>query len=101
MLAGEMATAARLGLKVVFVVLRDGEMSLIAAKQRKRGYGVVGTKLFHRRHGQVSHYFGVPCLVAQTPEAFREALARTRRLRGPVVIEAEVDGRHYDEVLYH
>ena len=45
MQAGEMATTARLGLKILFVVLRDGSLSLIEAKQRKRGYPLVGVGL--------------------------------------------------------
>ncbi len=100
MLAGEMATASRLGLKVLFVVLRDGRLSLIEAKQRKRGYRVVGVNLFRRRSAPPPHYFGVPCLAARSPKDFRAALARAARQRGPVVIEAEVDGERYEELLY-
>jgi acetolactate synthase-1/2/3 large subunit len=101
MLAGEMATAARLGLKVLFIVLRDGTLSLIEAKQRKRGYRVVGVDLFRRRCAPPAHYFGVPCVAAGSVEDFRKALARARRQSGPMLIEAEVDGSHYERLLYH
>jgi acetolactate synthase-1/2/3 large subunit len=101
MLAGEMATAARLGLKILFVVLRDGSLSLIEAKQRQRDYRVVGVALHERWAWTATSYFGVPCIPARSPRAFRSALSRAARLRGPLIIEAHVDGTKYQELLYH
>jgi len=100
MLAGEMATAARLGLKILFVVLRDESLSLIEAKQRKRNYHLVGVALRERWARTSINYFGVPCIQAGSPRAFRNALSRASRLRGPLIIEAHVDGSKYQEILY-
>ena len=100
MQAGEMATAARLGLPVVFVILRDESLSLIHAKQRRRGYRISGVGLPARRPVPPPHYFGVPCFPARSGREFRAALARVRRQRGPAVIEAMVDGSRYEELLY-
>lgn len=100
MQAGEMATAARLGRKVVFVVLRDGSLSLIEAKQVRRGLPVSGVRLNGTDLGDVPHHFGVPCLTTRTPGEFGRALGAARRARGPVVIEAVVDGSAYPEILY-
>lgn len=100
MQAGEMATAARLDLRVLFVVLRDESLSLIEAKQRRRGFRTVGVRLPARRPQPPAHYFGVPCLPARTPREFRAALRRAARSGGPVVIEAIVDGGRYAELLY-
>ena len=100
MQAGEMATAARLGLPVAFVILRDESLSLIHAKQRRRGYRISGVGLPARRPVPPPHYFGVPCFPARSGREFRAALARLRRQRGPAVIEAIVDGSRYEELLY-
>jgi acetolactate synthase I/II/III large subunit len=100
MLAGEMATAARLGLKILFVVLRDESLSLIEAKQRKRNYHLVGVGLRERWARASINYFDVPCIQAGSPRAFRNALSRASRLRGPLIIEAHVDGSKYQEILY-
>ena len=100
MQAGEMATTARLGLKILFVVLRDGSLSLIEAKQRKRNYQLVGVGLREPWARTATSYFGVPCIQARSPRAFRNALSRAARLRGPLIIMAHVDGSKYQEILY-
>jgi acetolactate synthase-1/2/3 large subunit len=98
MQAGEMATAARLGLPVLFVVMQDGSLSLIEAKQIQRGFRVAGVKLGAPKPPE--HYFGVPCLWARTEGEFRTALRRATKSRGPMIIKAEVDGSRYGEILY-
>ena len=71
MQAGEMATAARLGSRVLFVILRDESLSLIHAKQRRRGYRITGVELPARCPIPPPHYFGVPCLPARSAREFR------------------------------
>jgi acetolactate synthase-1/2/3 large subunit len=100
MQAGEMATAARLGCRVVFVILRDESLSLIEAKQVRKGYRIAGVRLFPQAVRPPAHYFGVPCLPARSPQEFRRALGTARRAGGPVAIEAVVDGSQYPEILY-
>lgn len=100
MQAGEMATATRLGGRVVFVVMRDESLSLIHAKQSRRGYRSVGVDLPVGNAHPPAHYFGAPCIPARSAREFGTALARARRSRGPVVIEAIVDGSRYAELLY-
>lgn len=100
MQAGEMATAARLGSRVLFVVLRDESLSLIHAKQSRRGYRIIGVGLPARCPVPPPHYFGVPCVPARSARQFRTALVRAGRCSGPLVIEAIVDGSRYAELLY-
>ena len=100
MQAGEMITAARLRRQVVFVILRDESLSLIRAKQERREYRTVGVSLAARRRPTPRDYFGVPCLPARSAVEFRAALTQARRIPGPVVIEAIVDGSRYAELLY-
>ncbi|RPI03682.1 MAG: thiamine pyrophosphate-binding protein, partial [Zetaproteobacteria bacterium] len=79
MQAGEMATAARLGSRVTFVLLRDESLSLIRAKQARRGYRPAGVGLPSGTMPPPAHYFGVPCVPARSSAEFRTALARARR----------------------
>jgi acetolactate synthase-1/2/3 large subunit len=98
MQAGEMATAARLGRPVLFVVMQDGSLSLVEAKQRRRGFRIAGVKL--GAPSPPEHYFGVPCVWARTEGEFHTALRQARQRRGPMIIKAEVDGSRYGEILY-
>ncbi len=110
MMAGEMATARRLGLRVLFVVLNDGELALIRVKQERKGLEVYGVDLGPGGQGEGKgrgapvepppHYFGVPCVAARSPEELREAVHGAFAADGPTVIEAIVDGHEYSETVY-
>ena len=47
MMEGEMVTARRLGLNVVFVVPADNELSLISVKQMSKGFESYGIRLYN------------------------------------------------------
>ncbi|MEE8109707.1 MAG: thiamine pyrophosphate-binding protein [bacterium] len=103
MTAGEMATARRLGLKIPFVVLNDGDLGLIRVKQERKGLGVYGVDL--GTGGQAappppSHYFGVPCVGVRSARELGQAVQRALKADGPTVIEVFVDGRQYSETIY-
>lgn len=99
MTAGELATAARLGLKIVFVLLTDNDLALIRIKQQKKGNPVYGTVV--REQGTIGgdNLFGVPVSTASTPAGFRVALGAAFAGTGPAIVEAIVDSREYDEVV--
>ena len=91
MMVGEMATAARMGLPVVFVVLTDRNLQLIKIKQERRGYPQYGTGLYTAAYQPAPQYFGVPVMTANDPHAFHEAFATALSMAGPVIVEALVD----------
>jgi acetolactate synthase-1/2/3 large subunit len=99
MMVGEMATAARLGLPIVFVVLADRHIQLITVKQERQGYARYGTLLYPPGYTPASHYFGVPVVTARTEAEVHEAIAQGLQAEGPVVVEALVDPAEYDEVI--
>ena len=99
MMVGEMATAARLGLAVVVVVLVDRHLQLITVKQERQGYPCYGTPLFPAAYSSPSHYFGVPVLPAGTVTEVHEAIAEGLAASGPVIVEATVDPSEYDEII--
>lgn len=101
MTVGELATAVRYGVKIVVIVLTDNDLALIRIKQEKKGNPIYGTPV--RAAGRIGgpDIFGVPVLTAEDPHAFREKLAEAFRADGPVIVEAPVDSRDYDEVVLH
>jgi len=100
MMAGEMATAARLGLPIPFVVLNDSWLSLIKVKQERKDYAYSGVEVASTPSRPPAEYFGVPNLVARTPEEFRQALGQALRMDGPCVVEAMVRPEIYSTILY-
>jgi acetolactate synthase-1/2/3 large subunit len=99
MMVGEMATAARLGLPVIFVVLTDRNLQLIKIKQERKGYPQYGTALYTNAYRSVPQYFGVPVMTANDPKAFHEAFATALTKTEPVIVEAVVDPNEYDELI--
>ncbi|WP_372948712.1 thiamine pyrophosphate-binding protein [Mariniphaga sp.] len=100
MMAGEMATARQLGLNVVFVVVVDDSLSLIRIKQKKQKYqSNYGTSLPVQPEKPSSHYFGVPVYQAKDYKSYIKILAEAFSASGPVIIEAFVDGKEYDELV--
>jgi acetolactate synthase-1/2/3 large subunit len=99
MMVGEMATAARIGLPVIFVVLTDRHLQLIKVKQERRGYAPYGTALYTDAYRPASQYFGVPLLTANDADAFHEAFATALTMSGPVIVEAVVDPNAYDALI--
>jgi acetolactate synthase-1/2/3 large subunit len=100
MMAGEMATAARLGLPIPFVVLNDNELALIKVKQDRKHYAYSGVDVGSGAVSPWADCFGVPTRVTRTPAAFRAALAEALRADGPTVVEAVVRPEIYKKLLY-
>jgi len=101
MTCGELAAARRLRLQIPVVVLNDNWLSLIQVKQRQRQYPDFGTDLgVGDPATPPAHYFGVPAFGAVTPDELRTALAKAFDTSGPTVIEAIVDGSHYQDTVF-
>jgi len=99
MMVGEMATAMRLGTKVVFVVVTDRNLSLIRFKQQRKGYQRYGTLLHGDGYVSANSFFGVPVLEAKTADEYRTALEDAFAANSPVIVEAFVDTNDYDELI--
>ena len=103
MMAGEMATAARLGTKVVFVVMSDQNLSLIRIKQERKNYPGYGTPLIRDEQttspSVSSSVFGVPVLTARNSSDYYSALDEAFASTGPVIIEAFVRKEDYADLI--
>ena len=99
MTVGELAMARRLGLAVPIIVLNDGWLGLMKVKQERKNYPLSGVYL-GERVDPPTHYFGVPCRPAKTPEAFSDALDWAFGLTGPSVVEAFIDAEPYSQTVF-
>ena len=100
MMVGELATAKRLNLNIVFVVINDNRLSLIRIKQgNKRFDNHYGTDLNLLPEEPTNHYFGVPVIRATNLLEYQNGLEIAFSYEGPIVIEAVADGSEYDELV--
>ncbi|NQU87892.1 MAG: thiamine pyrophosphate-binding protein [Mariniphaga sp.] len=100
MMVGELATAKRLNLAIVFIVILDNSLSLIDIKQGKKGFDrQYGTSLGNELYPKADNYFGVPVIRAEENESYQNAIKKAFSLNGPVVIEAVVDGSEYEDFV--
>ena len=101
MTCGELATAARAGIALPVVVLDDRWLGLIKIKQSQRQFGEYGIELLPQEYGAPpAHYFGVPVVGVETPDALRDAVTNALASSGPTVIEAVVNSDHYMETVF-
>lgn len=100
MTCGELATAKRLNLSIVFVVLVDGSLVLIRMKQEKKEFdSSYGTELNGRTEEPTNHYFGVPVVRVNNRISYQKALNDSLEINGPLVIEAIIESSEYDELV--
>ena len=99
MMVGEMATAKRLGVSVVFVLLTDHSLELIRIKQERKNFATYGTPLHGDGYDSAHTFFGVPVLQAHDAVSYRSALREALSAGGPVIVEAFVDPREYGELV--
>jgi acetolactate synthase-1/2/3 large subunit len=99
MMAGEIVTARRLKLNVVFVVLADRKLSLISVKQDWQQVPRYETDLYDGEFLKADTVFGAPVLRAANDAEMELALRKAFSMDGPVVVEAVVDGIEYETLV--
>jgi acetolactate synthase-1/2/3 large subunit len=99
MTAGELATALRHNVKIVVLLLTDNDLALIRIKQQKKGNPIYGTPVRARSTLGGEDVFGVPVRSARDAVNLRKELASAFAADGPVIVEAIVDSREYDDVV--
>lgn len=99
MMAGEIVTAKRLGLNVVFLVLADGELSLIRVKQDNLGVTNYGVKLYDGDLFNESTFFGVPVETVRNRKELSSAIEAGFKRSGPMIIETVISGREYNALI--
>ena len=100
MMAGEMATAMRLGKNIVFVVVNDRLLSLISIKKERKGHGWKGTELYTNLDIRATeNMFGVPVITVADTREYDQALEQAFAQAGPVIVEVPVGIEDYQELV--
>jgi acetolactate synthase-1/2/3 large subunit len=86
---------------VVFVVMIDASLSLIRIKQENKKHDEYGVELSEsiEKHGEPGSLFGVPVLTVNDKEQYSQALKTAFSADGPIIIEALVDTKDYDNLV--
>jgi len=95
MCAGEIVTARRYGLKIIVIVLTDGELNLIKLKQKKQEREPYGVDLYSGELFEADRFLGIPVLHADSNDSFRKSLAEAMKTESSVIIEAAIDPADY------
>ncbi|MGX7678298.1 thiamine pyrophosphate-binding protein [Jatrophihabitans sp. DSM 45814] len=98
MAAAELATAARLGGRIVIVVFDDGALSLIEIKQTRDDAGL-GVRFARPRWTGLTQFLGLRTVEVDSVDDLRAALESTRDETRPVVIAVRTDPAPYKEML--
>ncbi|ALS97059.1 thiamine pyrophosphate-binding protein [Lacimicrobium alkaliphilum] len=99
MTAGELAVAVRENLSIVFVLFTDNDLALIRIKQEKKSNPIYGTPIRERGTIGGDNIFGVPVLKAFDQNEYAQALDKAFAIGGPVIVEAILDSREYDNLV--
>lgn len=96
MVAGELATAAELGLRTIFVVFVDGSLALIEKKQRERQLSNAGVDFARHDFAAIGRAFGGAGHDARDRASLKAALERAMTAETFTVIAAHIDRGAYN-----
>ncbi|MEM6482667.1 MAG: thiamine pyrophosphate-dependent enzyme, partial [Pseudomonadota bacterium] len=96
MVAGELATAAEMGLNPIFLVFVDASLALIELKQRQRQMTNRGVDFARHDFAAIGRAMGGEGVRVDNREALRDALTYALDCPRFTVIAAEIDGCAYD-----
>lgn len=96
MVAGELATAAELGVAPIIVVFADASLALIELKQRQRRMANTGVDFAPHDFAAMGRAFGGNGVTVRSREALRAALEQALTAPQFTVIAAEISRGGYD-----
>ena len=96
MVAGELSTAAELGLKTIFVVFVDASLALIEIKQRGRQLKNAGVDFAKHDFARLAEAFGGEGHTVSSAVELKDALAAAQNADSFTVIAAVIDRGAYD-----
>lgn len=96
MVAGELSTAAEMGLNTIFVVFVDASLALIEVKQRQRQLGNAGVDFGAHDFAAIGRAFGGHGHDVRSREEMQAALTAAQQAETFTVIAAHIDRQSYD-----
>jgi acetolactate synthase-1/2/3 large subunit len=97
--AGEMMTARRYGIKVIVVVLADGELNLIRLKEGWKGVDPYGVNLYSGSLFGSESFLGAKVMRISGAEKMRKAVREALLSDSSVILEAAVDPAEYVDLV--
>lgn len=97
--AGEIITARRLGLKIIVVVLSDGELNLIKVKQSWKKVDPYGIQVCSGPLFGADRFLGIDVMHVTDAPGMRSALSSALHSGASVIIEATVDPSCYNDLI--
>jgi acetolactate synthase-1/2/3 large subunit len=97
--AGEIMTARRYGLRIITVVLSDGELNLIRVKQSWQDVKPYGIKVCDGPLFNAGSFLGVDVIRVTDAGELRSAVRRSLNSGGSIIIEAAIDPSLYSELI--
>lgn len=97
--AGEMMTARRYGIKVIVVVLADGELNLIRLKEGWKGVDPYGVNLYSGPLFGSDSFLGTKVVRASGADKMRKAVREALLSDSSVILEAAVDPAEYGDLV--
>jgi len=97
--AGEMMTARRYGLKIIVVILSDGELNLIRIKESWKNIRPYGTSLYSGSLFGSSTYLGAEVIHVTDRKGMQTAVSRALLSDRSVIIDAAVDPAVYSNLI--
>ncbi|MEO8969363.1 MAG: thiamine pyrophosphate-binding protein [Solirubrobacteraceae bacterium] len=95
---GELETAARVGARLLVVVLNDSSLSLIRIKQEERGYRRAGVDFGAVDAAGFGRSLGAVGFTARTAEELRAAIGEALEQSRPAVLDVRISGSEYGEL---
>lgn len=99
MCAGELATAARLGVRVVVVVFNDGMLNLIKVKQEKQGRTTYGLDFEAVDWAATAAGMGLLTASVSDRDGLTDAFSAALASGGPALIDVRIDATVYGDLL--
>jgi len=97
--AGEIITARRYGLKIIVIVLSDGELNLIRLKQSWKNASPSGTSLCKGPLFCSETFLGIEVIAARDAQQMQKAVGKALHSDNSVIIEAFVDPSVYSDLV--
>lgn len=97
--AGEMMTARRYGVKVIVVVLADGELNLIRLKEGWKGVDPYGVNLYSGSLFGSESFLGTKVVRVSGADNMRKAVREALLSDSSVILEAAVDPAEYGDLV--
>ena len=97
--AGEIVTARRLGLKIIVVVLSDGELNLIKVKQAWKNVDPYGIQVCSGPLFGADRFIGIDVMHVTDIAGMRSAIGSAMCSGRSVIIEAAVDPSRYNDLI--